>query len=240
MIAAKALNVASTRFLDKNMARMYSHFVTEFNTVNSNTTPISAKILLQTDAGWWVDKPAGWLTVDASRDSQVPVLGRWLERETNERVWPTHRLDVETSGVVFFARNPESHRKASMAFENHEVGKEYVFIAKGSPFLPSWIEKSAIRGQSAVTQFEVIERFGDRAFYAIARPQTGRRHQIRIHLQVKGHPILGDTEYGGTTEIANRVALHARRLSLPGEKAVEAALPEDFSSWLRTLKEASK
>lgn len=211
--------------------------MTKFNPVNQSSSLLNPQILMSTSDGWWVDKPVFWLTVDAtSKSDPSPVLGRWLERETGDRVWPTHRLDRETSGVVFFARNAEAHRQVSLAFEKHEVKKEYVFVANGSPTFPSWIEKSPIQEQKALTQFEIIERFGTLAFFGRAFPKTGRRHQIRLHLKVKGHPILGDREYGGSTELFKRVALHARRLEIPKLPTVESPLPLDFNEGLRVLR----
>lgn len=202
----------------------------------------TAEIIAKTDRWLVVSKPAGWLTI-AGRGNARPVLLEWGEEVLGEKLWVVHRIDLETSGVVLFARNAESHRLANQWFEKHEVRKSYEFLAQGKPSAPIFKVSDAIEGKASVTQFEVKERFGE-VFLGRATPLSGRRHQIRIHLSKKGHPILGDTEYGGSRTTQNphllidRVALHAAKLELPGGERFEAAWPEDFQRWITTLRGA--
>jgi 23S rRNA-/tRNA-specific pseudouridylate synthase len=195
--------------------------------------------VLKTTPEWAVvAKPSGWLTIPGR--VEAPVLSRWLEEELGEKVFVVHRIDRETSGLVLFARTEEAHRKANTWFQGHQIKKEYDCLAEGSPRVPLLKIKTPIEGAASATQVEVKESFAAGAFWAKARPLTGRRHQIRIHLSEQGFPLLGDPKYGGkralgSIEIA-RVALHARRLELPSGERFEAEWPEDFSGWVDTLR----
>ncbi len=203
--------------------------------------------MLETEAGpeiisesaeWIVlNKPAGWLTIPG-RDpaSQAQVVNEW-GRKRFGRVWVVHRLDLETSGVLLLARTAEAHRKAGLWFQKHEVRKHYEFLAQGNPARPVFRVDLPIESSPSRTQLEVKERFpGAAVFLGVATPLSGRRHQIRIHLSHAGHPILGDPRYGGSRELATRVALHARRLTLPGGECFEASWPADFSGWVDQLR----
>lgn len=185
-------------------------------------------------------KPAGWLTIPG-RQTPAPVFSEWAERERGP-VWVVHRLDRETSGVCLLARTAESHRKASIWFQKHEVRKAYDFLAVGRPRAPMLKLNSPIEGAPSITQVEGREVFaGSGCFLGRAVPLSGRRHQIRIHLAQEGHPILGDPTYDGPREIGrlcvDRVALHAARLELPSKEVFEAPWPEDFAAWVKTLRE---
>jgi 23S rRNA-/tRNA-specific pseudouridylate synthase len=163
-----------------------------------------------------------------------PILVDWLRKEIGP-VWVVHRLDLQTSGVVLFAKSAADHRQASVWFQQRQMKKKYVFLAMGRPAFPLLKCKEPIRGIAALTQIEVKENF-DQVFYGFAFPQTGRRHQIRIHLAHSGFPIAGDLQYGGKDRIGDlevyRVALHAQQLGLPTGEVFEDALPKDFLTWL--------
>ena len=202
------------------------------------------KILSLTPRWAVVAKPPRWLVIPG-RSPGLPVLREWVERETGAPVWVVHRIDRDTSGVVLFARDPDSHREASQWFEKHRVRKTYHAIATGLPTMPMLRLDSPIEGAPARTQVEVVEKsaLAD-VFFAQVRIDTGKRHQIRIHLGGAGHPLAGDSEYRGPRELllreggaldVERVALHARSLELPtGEKFV-APWPEDFRGWVGKL-----
>ncbi len=169
-------------------------------------------------------------------------------RFRNQRFLVVHRLDRGTSGVILFARNEAAHRQANLWFSTHTVTKEYLALAAGNPRLPAFRINHPIEGKPALSQLQIAERFessAGHAFLAKVRIATGRRHQIRIHLQAEGFPILGDTQYGGGANFGDvsfrRFALHAERLVLPGENGrdaveIRAPLPEDFSGWLSQLR----
>lgn len=213
---------------------------------------LTPEIIANTDRWFVVSKPAGWLTIPgraSGKGVSHPVLQEWAEKAHGGKLWVVHRIDLETSGVLLFAKTAESHRVANQWFEKHEVRKAYDFLALGSPAAPIMKANDPIEGKPSVTQLEAKERFQG-AFLGRATPLSGRRHQIRIHLSKKGHPILGDREYGGPGLIENpgletqieigRVALHAAKLELPGGEHFEAQWPEDFQSWVGKLRSAGK
>jgi len=185
-------------------------------------------ILADTKSWIVVNKPSGWLSIAGRGQPGVPVLVDWLEQRW-EGIWVVHRLDIETSGVMLFARSAEAHRLANNWFSSHEVRKVYEFLASGEPRSPTFIIKDEIAGKRACTQVEVLERFGKERFLGRALPVTGRRHQIRLHLARQGLPLLGDIQYGGDPRGVGRVALHAASLRLPSGEEFRASWPEDFS-----------
>ncbi len=199
-------------------------------------------LLAQTDRWMIVNKPAGWLTIPgrtAPGAVPLPVVQSRVEVEVGQKLWVVHRLDVETSGVLLFAKTPEAHREACQWFEKHRVKKTYEFLAEGALPMPVCRVSSPVKGLASLTQVESKESFQG-AFLGRAYPQTGRRHQIRVHLAAQGCPLLGDPTYGGKKEWAGvsvpRVALHAARLELPTGEKFEAQWPEDFQSWVEAFR----
>jgi 23S rRNA-/tRNA-specific pseudouridylate synthase len=199
-------------------------------------------VLSETPEWFVVNKPAGWLTIPGRGHAEAPVLLEWV-RKLKPDAMVVHRLDLQTSGVVLFARGADAHRKANQWFSHRETKKSYLLLASGVPSAPILKITQPIEGTPATTQVEIKESFQE-GFLASARPVTGRRHQIRIHLKSKGHPLWGDAQYEGLKEILfpssslviSRVALHASKLELPSGEKFEAPLPEDFSSWLSELR----
>jgi 23S rRNA-/tRNA-specific pseudouridylate synthase len=186
-----------------------------------------------------LNKPAGWLSVPGRTAQEVPVLADWLECAGSsplrgQKAWVVHRLDRDTTGVILFARNADSHRRACLAFENRETRKIYECLAQGRPLLPVFRVADPIEGAPSQSQVEVL-RQGVQGFHARVRIFTGRRHQIRIHMASRGHPIWGDVRYGGAARVSGvdlgRVALHARTLEVQGVGRFEAPLPEDIVKW---------
>lgn len=196
------------------------------------------EILAQTAHWVVISKPPFWLTIPG-RDSTLPVLSQWVENHFS-KIWVVHRLDRETSGVILFARTPDAHQEANSWFQNRKVQKTYHFLASGRPTMPIFKVSQPIEKAPSTTQFEVLETYPE-GFFGKAKPLTGRRHQIRIHLASKGFPIWGDVQYQGSRNILsgieiNRVALHASELQLPSGEKFSAALPKDMEDWLNAVK----
>ena len=191
---------------------------------------------METERWVVIDKPAGWLSIPGR--NRAPVILEWV-REIYPQIYTVHRLDIQTSGLILFARTADAHRLANGWFEKHEVKKAYDFLASGKAPLPVSKTKEPIAGLASATQFEMKEKFAN-AFLMRAFPMTGRRHQIRIHAAHLGFPILGDIEYGGAAQVGaskiQRVALHARSLELPSREKFEAPWPEDFSGWIKVFR----
>jgi 23S rRNA pseudouridine1911/1915/1917 synthase len=185
--------------------------------------------------------------------------GRVTEQAGAYRPGIVHRLDLETSGVMVIALHEAAHGALSDAFRERKVRKEYHALVFGEPdHDEDRIDVSlgrdlmdatrmAVRfdsGREAVTNVNVLERLGAAA-HVLCRPHTGRTHQIRVHLQSRGHPLLGDATYarGRTPPVAvPRLMLHASRLVFPhpdsgASVTVDAPLPADFLAVLDALRE---
>lgn len=156
-----------------------------------------------------VDKPSGVLSIPDRYDPDTPVLTSLLAAEFG-RLYVVHRIDKDTSGVLVFARDAESHRKLNSAFSTHAVAKSYRAIVRGVPDEDEWscdfalkpdadrLHRTSVdktRGKEASTAFKVLERYRDYSLVE-AVPEGGRTHQIRVHLAATGWPILADPLYG--------------------------------------------
>jgi 23S rRNA (cytosine1962-C5)-methyltransferase len=195
-----------------------------------------------------VDKPWGVVTHGGDTSLGVDVvtrLGRWLEARGEDPYLGVHqRLDGDASGVLAFARGPETNRALGSDLGEHRAERRYV-AAVTDPGLreagrlehrllhdgrgPTRIVER--EGQPATTDYRVIERGPGRALLEL-RPHTGRRHQLRAQLARVGAPIAGDHLYGGSN--APRLLLHAERLSLPSlGRTYQAPAPDAFLRWVR-------
>lgn len=173
-----------------------------------------------------VNKPTGLLTVPGKGpDKQECLYRRVLEKFPGALM--VHRLDMDTSGLVLFARSPEAQRNLSMQFEKREIEKTYAAIVEGviekkvgmvdfpmrkdmEQRLPPKHIVDCVRGKKAVTEWKVLERYENTTRVALF-PKTGRSHQLRVHMQSIGFPIVGDPIYGCP---AGRLLLHAQSLEL--------------------------
>lgn len=172
-----------------------------------------------------VSKPAGVLTHPTASIRTGTMVNRLLARNTPlskgsepDRPGIVHRLDAGTSGAIVVAKTDQSHQALSQMFRRHQVERTYLALVRGhvahDRFLveaPLARERARIRvraatGKEAATEIEVHERL-TRSTLVEARPQTGRTHQIRVHLSSVGHPILGDRTYGGGGSEATRLGL---------------------------------
>lgn len=199
-----------------------------------------------------VNKPAGQLVIPGRGEPSAVCLKEECSQFIGRPAFVVHRIDRETSGVVLFAKDPESHRFLCGAFENRLVKKEYLAAVVGLPPLSGVIE-SPLRqfgsgrvapdpkGKPSRTEYEVVATWAGGALLSV-RPLTGRRHQIRAHLTEIGHPLLGDPFYGPPPRPlggAPRLFLHARELLFPhpdgGERTVTVEPPEDFYLYLNIV-----
>ena len=174
-----------------------------------------------------VDKPANMLSVPGrTPDKQDCLIHRVQKRFPEARI--VHRLDFSTSGLMVIALNRESHRILSRQFENRDTGKTYVAKVYGQPGQTFGVLNLPLRcdwerrplqivdhklGKKALTHWKIIERFENSCFVELS-PATGRTHQLRVHMQAMGHPILGDELYAHDTaySMTDRLNLHAKEL----------------------------
>ena len=174
-----------------------------------------------------VDKPANMLSVPGrTPDKQDCLIHRVQKLFPEARI--VHRLDFATSGLMVIAQNRESHRVLSRQFENRETEKTYVAKVYGQPKQQSGVIDLPLRcdwerrplqivdhqlGKNALTHWRIIEQFENSCFVELS-PTTGRTHQLRVHMQAMGHPILGDELYAheAAHSMADRLNLHAKEL----------------------------
>ncbi|HNQ05394.1 MAG TPA: pseudouridine synthase [Thiobacillaceae bacterium] len=185
-----------------------------------------------------LDKPSGLLAVPGrGPDGRDCLSARVQARFPEARI--IHRLDMDTSGLLIMARNPPSHRLLSMAFATRQVRKRYIAIVAGCPPSPGradgwglidlplivdWPNRprsivDPVRGKPSQTRWRVLSvrlLGGGPTSRLELEPITGRTHQLRVHLQALGHPILGDRLYApdAVRQAAPRLLLHASGLTL--------------------------
>jgi 23S rRNA pseudouridine955/2504/2580 synthase len=203
-----------------------------------------------------LNKPSGIAVQGGTKT--VQHIDRLLEAmgdgpETRPRL--VHRLDRDTSGVLVIAKRRSIAAKLGRAFQTRSVRKIYWALVKGVPKPPQGkVEAALVKAagpegdrvrkarpgeqdvaQSAVTHYAVVDRAGQAVSFVSLKPVTGRQHQLRAHMAILGHPILGDEKYRGDRDlpenVPNRLHLHARRISFPhpsgnGVVDVTAPLPE--------------
>jgi 23S rRNA pseudouridine1911/1915/1917 synthase len=197
-------------------------------------------------------KPAGLLTHSKGAFNPEATVATWLRGRLRsmegERAGIVHRLDRATSGIMICAKTPEAHSWLQKQFSQRRVKKQYVAIVTGimnppQAIIDMPIERNpkkpqtfrvGINGRSATTAYEVIEANDTHSMLSL-RPETGRTHQLRVHLTHLKHPIVGDTLYGG--ELAPRLYLHAAELELTlpdhSRQIFSAALPSEFNDFMQ-------
>jgi len=186
-----------------------------------------------------VEKPPGLLTAptpESDRNNLADMLAR--RSQPPGTIFVVHRIDLDTSGLVVFAKTADANRELSSRFRDHDLERAYLAVVAGAfPGDVKTVERP-VAGRRAVTHVEVRERFGDRATSLTCRLETGRTHQIRIHMAELGTPVIGDARYGRPFSPAPpRMALHATRLGLAHPRtgaglSFDSPWPPDLAAWL--------
>jgi len=208
-----------------------------------------------------IDKPAGMVVHPAPGHSSGTLVhallgrgGTWSAAGGAARPGIVHRLDKGTSGLIVVARNDVSHRALSSQLSDRTLSRTYLAIVRGllkddageleGPIgrHPKERKRMAVvsGGRYARTRYQVVERRGGHTLVRCDL-DTGRTHQIRVHLAALGHPVAGDDEYGGREPDAARPMLHAWRLRLRhprtrAEMSFEVAPPADFERFWESLR----
>jgi len=212
-----------------------------------------------------INKPAGMVVHPAAGHSKGTLVHAVLAHAADiesvgEVVRPgvVHRLDKNTSGLILIARNEHAQRWLQDQFRARQVKKVYLALVDGKPPTPSGRIEAPIgrhnvhrklmtivtssKGRAAISEYKTIEEFDQHTLLEV-RPITGRTHQIRLHLNFIGCPVVGDTIYGRrkATIPLHRHFLHASRLTicLPGETQARefvAPLPSELKSVLENLR----
>lgn len=211
-----------------------------------------------------VDKPAGIVVHPSAGHARGTLVHGLLGRaiaggEEASRPGIVHRLDRDTSGLLVVARSEEAHRRLQRLLRRRKLAREYLALVRGRPRSrrgrieaaigrdrrdPTRISLDTDTPRDAVTGFEVLETMPRHALLRVAL-ETGRTHQIRVHLEAIGLPVAGDPVYGIEGDLGlERQFLHAARLAFPhpfgGEEiAVEAPLPADLQAALEAARLSS-
>ncbi len=174
-----------------------------------------------------IDKPAGLLSVPGRGvDLQDCALHRVKRRFPSALL--VHRLDEATSGLLLFALSPAVQKSLGAAFAARQVEKTYLAWVHGkqmpiqgvidAPISVDWPHRpmrkiDQVAGQSAITHFKILSK-DEHSAHILCRlePKTGRTHQLRVHMQHLGHPIVGDQMYGLPQDLSPRLMLHASEL----------------------------
>ena len=188
-------------------------------------------ILYEDDDILVVNKPSGIIIHPADKNETGTLVNRvaayYTKNKINRQVRYLHRLDTETTGCILFAKHFLIHSYLANNWDHEIVKREYLALVMGQPFKSSDTLAFSIgkdrhnnhrfrvkyEGEKAVTHYEIIDQYPN---YALVRLklQTGKTHQIRVHMSHIGHPLLGDSLYGGNKDFINRVALHSSKIEI--------------------------
>lgn len=232
---------------------------------------LSQNIILENEDFIAINKPAGLLSIPDRKQSE-PSLKDFLIKQYGS-IFTVHRLDKATSGVIAFAKTETAHQQLSQLFESRDVAKYYVGLVNGVPIPPAgsidapMMEHPAkngkmvinAKGKPSLTDYELVENFQIYSWMKF-RIHTGRTHQIRVHMQSIGNPVVCDELYGNPEPvyisklkrnynlskkedeeqpILKRLALHAALLEFTFNNSaysLEAPVPKDLRALLQQLK----
>jgi 23S rRNA pseudouridine1911/1915/1917 synthase len=218
--------------------------------------PARFTVAFEDDALIVVDKPAGVVVHPAKGHESGTLAQALADRaaggEDPYRAGIVHRLDRDTSGLLVVAKSDEVHRRLKALLQARELSRQYLTLVDGIPPAHSGTIDAPIgrdrrervlhsidtdSPREARTHFELLEPLRHEALLRVSL-ETGRTHQIRVHMQAIGHPVLGDHAYGGPERFGlERQFLHAERLAFPhpltgDEIDVSSPLPEDLAAAL--------
>ncbi|WP_251638334.1 RluA family pseudouridine synthase [Sporosarcina sp. NCCP-2716] len=217
---------------------------------------LGLSILYEDEAIIVIDKEAGVLSMAAKDKKELTAfseLSAYVRKENRgNRVFIVHRLDRETSGVMLFAKSENIKRQLQDSWETVVIERGYTALVEGkvrqeSGEIISWLKETRTfkvysnptdnGGQKAITRFK---RLQGNAQYSLLELKlaTGRKNQIRVHMEEIGHPVAGDKKYGAATNPLKRLGLHAARLSIihPITKELHTFISDPPSSFSRKSK----
>jgi 23S rRNA pseudouridine1911/1915/1917 synthase len=192
--------------------------------------PEDLEILYEDEHLLVINKNANLLTIATEKEKEETAYAYLYDyvkaQQPENKIFIVHRLDKKASGILVFARSEEVKRKLQTQFEKHDIERVYIAIVEGrvkneSGTVQNYLaENRAFKvyvtddkraGKLAITNYRVEKRTAGYTWLEITT-QTGRKHQIRVHLAGLGHPVIGDKEYGSKKNPLQRLGLHACRL----------------------------
>lgn len=223
--------------------------------------PMNIDVIYEDEHIIVVNKPP-FMVVHPTKSHPMGTLSNGILnhfQENNEKciVRLVSRLDMDTSGLIIIAKNQHAHMALAKEMEQNNIDKIYLAIVHGilkekkgticAPIgrgsLESIKREVADGGKEAITHYEVVDEFNNKASLVKLKLETGRTHQIRVHLSHIGHPIIGDSLYGipEDPKYINRQALHAYKLKFRHPKSkeeiiLESSLSEDIQNLIENIK----
>jgi 23S rRNA pseudouridine1911/1915/1917 synthase len=185
-----------------------------------------------------VYKPAGLLSAPTPEGDSSNLQAQLSRREGSASgVFVVHRLDLQTSGVLVYAKTKAANHALSELFRTHDLTRRYDVFAAGEVQRETFTVQQSLRGKAATTHFRRLAQHA-RFAHLEATLETGRTHQIRRHLLSEGNPVLADAEYSRREFWhPQRLGLHAKHLSFAhpiggAPLAFDVPLPDDLAEWL--------
>lgn len=205
-----------------------------------------------------IEKPEGIATIP-ERTSNGRDVFTVLRQSGYSPLYVVHRLDKLVSGVLIFAKNPETHRYLNALFAKRKIAKHYIAIVSGyvkekygeisvpiRRFGSGRMGVDTTKGKQSITYFRRLA-YGENCSMLAVFPLTGRPHQIRVHLYYRGHPIIGDPLYGDkkTASLYPRLFLHCLRIQLTHPKnqkicSFRSSLPSAFCATLQRINNSDR
>ena len=192
---------------------------------------IGMSILYEDDAVIVINKEAGLLAIVTEKEKKQTAYHQLMEyvrqEDPDNRIFVVHRLDKGTSGVMLFAKQKEVKQTLQNNWKRVVKERTYVALVEGEVtkqdgYISSWLKESKAHrvysspikndGQLAITRYKVMQSNEDFSLLEV-KLETGRKNQIRVHMEDLGHPIVGDKKYGSKHNVIGRLGLHAKVLS---------------------------
>ncbi|MCH9613737.1 MAG: hypothetical protein SP1CHLAM54_07460 [Chlamydiia bacterium] len=218
--------VVQKRVLVNGKAETRPHRILEEKDVveldGKKTTIKGCRVFFQDEDLIVIHKPRGLLSVAQDVELDISLHRILKEKLSPSRVYPVHRLDRATSGVLVFALSETARDHLKAQFEEHSIHREYMAWVTGCPekHEGTWTHKlseakdhtvfSSNKGKEAITHYKVLKE-GEISLLRLTL-ETGRKNQLRVQCMEAGHPIVGDRKYGSKDNRFKRLALHAKRL----------------------------
>jgi 23S rRNA pseudouridine1911/1915/1917 synthase len=246
--------------VDQDIVTQYNHPLEigqqvsiQWNKVRKESQPQGLEILFEDPYIIVIAKEAGLLSIATDQEKEQTAYGilsdHIKKRDAKNRIFIVHRLDRETSGVMLFAKSEQVKELLQKDWKEAVEERSYIAITEGAVNSPegtitSWLKENKTftmyssqtpnGGQKAITHYRVLKKNKNYSMLEV-KLETGRKNQIRVHMQDIGHSIIGDKKYGSTKSPLRRMGLHARVLAfrhpITGEEMrFETEIPKEFLS----------
>lgn len=234
----KSLLTKKQVLVDGNVVKQFNHPLSGGQLVEITNTRMNPEqkfkqytIVFEDDNIIVIEKQAGLLSIatkDEKRATAYSLLSGHVKRQDkSNKIFIVHRLDRETSGLMIFAKNEEVKHKLQEAWNDTIIDRTYIAVVEGNVEKPegtivSYLVEDKVfrmhssqnpaKGQKAITNYKVLKKNKGLTLLKV-NLKTGRKNQIRVHMQELGHPVIGDKKYGATFSPIKRLGLHAQQLS---------------------------